>query len=72
MAEELYTWVPFYTELADKLLPYKNNRAVLIDKLQAAYESINMKLPKLDDGGIPVSYTHLDVYKRQTQGCVFT
>ena len=47
MAEELYTWVPFYTELANKLLPYKNDRAALIDKLQAMYESIDTKLPKL-------------------------
>ena len=53
MAEELYTWVPFYTELANKLLPYKNDRAALIDKLQAMYESIDTKLPKLDDGGVP-------------------
>lgn len=45
MAEELYTWVPFYTELANKLLPYKNDRAALIDKLQAMYESIDTKLP---------------------------
>ena len=62
MAEELYTWVPFYTELADKLLPYKNNRAVLIDKLQAAYESINMKLPKLDDGGIPADIDPFTIF----------
>lgn len=26
-----FTWIPFYTELAEKLLEYKNNRAVLID-----------------------------------------
>ena len=32
VAEELYTWIPFYTELADKLLPYKDNRDALIAK----------------------------------------
>lgn len=26
-----FTWIPFYTELAEKLLEYKNNRAALID-----------------------------------------
>ena len=59
MAEELYTWVPFYTELANKLLPYKNDRAALIDKLQAMYESIDTKLPKLDDErSLPLSQTY--------------
>lgn len=62
MAKELYTWVPFYTELADKLLPYRNNRAALIDKLQAAYGDISMKLPKLDDNGVPTDIDPFTIF----------
>lgn len=62
VAEELYTWIPFYTELADKLLPYKDNRGALIAKLQAAYESIDMKFPKLDDDGAPADIDPFTIF----------
>lgn len=41
-------WVDFYMELADKLLPYKNDRKTLIEKIKAIYTAINMRLPKLE------------------------
>lgn len=41
-------WVDFYMELADKLLPYKNNRKVLIEKIKTVYNALNMRLPKLE------------------------
>lgn len=41
-------WVDFYMELADKLLPYKNDRQTLIEKIKAIYTAINMRLPKLE------------------------
>ena len=41
-------WVDFYMELADKLLPYKNDRKTLIEKIKAIYTTINMRLPKLE------------------------
>lgn len=28
--EKKFTWIPFYTELAKKLLEYKNNRSDLV------------------------------------------
>ena len=62
VAEELYTWIPFYTELADKFLPYKDNRDALIAKLQAAYESIDMKFPKLDDDGAPADIDPFTIF----------
>lgn len=43
-----YTWTGFYEKFADTLLTFKNDRDALIDKIQSAYKSINMKLPKLD------------------------
>ena len=30
-------WVDFYMELADKLLPYKNDRKTLIEKIKASW-----------------------------------
>lgn len=41
-------WIDFYMELADKLLPYKNDRKTLIEKIKTVYSSINMHLPKLE------------------------
>ena len=50
---EQFKWVDFYEEFASKLLEYKNNRKELIDKLVNVYDSIRMKLPKLEANGIP-------------------
>ncbi len=43
-----YSWTSFYEELADKLLAFRADRQALIEKLWRAYETIDMKLPKLD------------------------
>ena len=32
-----FDWVPFYRELAEKLLPYQNNRQELIEKVRQIY-----------------------------------
>ena len=32
-----FDWVPFYKELADKLLPYRKNRQELIEKVRQIY-----------------------------------
>ena len=32
-----FDWVPFYKELADKLLPYQKNRQELIEKVRQIY-----------------------------------
>ena len=44
----LFAWVDFYQEFADKLLPYKNNRQELIEKVKQMFDHIGMKLPTLD------------------------
>ena len=48
-----FKWVEFYTELATKLLEYKNNRTSLIELLQELYSRIGMKLPTLDSYPVP-------------------
>lgn len=58
-AKAMCTWVSFYQKLADVLLAYKDDRQALVGKLQALYESIDMKFPKLDSSETP---TDIDPY----------
>lgn len=41
-------WPEFYMEFADKLLEYKNNRKMLITKIQNVFDKLDMDLPKLE------------------------
>ncbi len=43
-----FDWVPFYKELADELLKYKNNRAELIAKIKEIYDVTGINLPTLE------------------------
>lgn len=52
MANE-YGWIDFYTELADKLLPYKSSRPELIRKIHQVYVNVGIKLPKLESDNNP-------------------
>ena len=45
-----YDWISFYTEFATKLLPFKNDRKALIQKIYAMYETAGLSLPKLESG----------------------
>ena len=45
-----FDWINFYSEFADKLLEYKDNRQELINKIKRVYATINIKLPKLESG----------------------
>lgn len=42
------SWINFYTEFANVLLKYRNNRPELIRIIKKVFESIDMKLPKLE------------------------
>ena len=46
-------WVPFYEELADKLLAFKNDRPALIEMTMSVYQSLGMKLPTLESTPVP-------------------
>ena len=43
-----FDWVPFYKELADKLLQYKDNRPSLIDKVRQIYTVTGIGMPTLE------------------------
>jgi 5-methylcytosine-specific restriction protein B len=38
-----FEWADFYTELANKILSFKNNRGELLSKIFATFERVNMK-----------------------------
>ena len=57
-----FAWVEFYMELADRLLPYKDDRGALIEKLQALYADLGMKFPKLDSGDVPADIDPYTVF----------
>lgn len=48
--EENFEWIDFYSELADKIAPYRSRRSELIKIIEAAYAQMGMRLPKLDNG----------------------
>ncbi|MCD7840627.1 MAG: winged helix-turn-helix domain-containing protein, partial [Erysipelotrichaceae bacterium] len=50
MEEKIYSWIPFYNEFAEKLLPYENDRETLVLKIKNVFKNIHMGLPKLEDG----------------------
>ena len=57
-----FTWVPFYTEFADKLLAYRTSRPSMIEKVVKAYEQTGMNLPKLDSIEVPTDMDPFTVF----------
>ena len=48
MAENAYDWIPFYTELADRLRSYRERRGELIRIIYEMYPAIGIPTPTLD------------------------
>ena len=48
--QEHFEWTGFYSELADKLAPYRDRRPELIDIVKDVHIRAGLKLPKLDKG----------------------
>ena len=57
-----FKWTGFYTAFADALLPFKSDRALLIEKIQKAHAKINLPLPTLEKGGIPKDIDPFTIY----------
>lgn len=43
-----FDWVDFYNEFANTLLQYKNNRGILVEKVQKIYELTGIYMPTLE------------------------
>lgn len=48
MISNQFDWVPFYKELAQKLLAFKNNRSELVSDVKKIYENTGIQMPTLD------------------------
>ena len=72
MQEKQFTWIGFYTELADRLLDYRDNRPQLIGRLKKAYDSNNLKFPKLDSTEEPVDIDPYTVFGLFNKGITET
>lgn len=46
--KDSFVWIGFYSEFAEKLLPYMQNRKNLIEKIKNIYTAANMQLPTLE------------------------
>ena len=62
MAENTYSWVNFYTELADKLVVYIMDRPGLIEKIKQIYDTIGIRLPKLETENQPTDIDPFTVF----------
>lgn len=47
-----FKWTIFYSDLADSLLEYKNNRSELIEKLKVIFQESGMKFPFKERGNV--------------------
>ena len=47
-----FKWISFYTAFATKLLEYKSDRKLLLQKLKNAFTNIDMKMPRLEPDGV--------------------
>ena len=45
-----YDWIDFYTEFATKLLTFKSDRKILIQKIYAVYGTAGISVPTLESG----------------------
>lgn len=57
-----FDWIPFYTEFANKLCDYAADRQPLIVKIQAVFDRIGIKLPKLESDGILIDIDPFTIY----------
>ncbi len=57
-----FEWIDFYSEFATKLLSFKNDRKLLIDKISAVYAAIDMKVPKLESGDVIIDIDPFTVF----------
>ncbi len=49
MEDNKYSWVPFYEELAEHLLVFKNNRKDLVEIVKRSYSETGLHMPRLEE-----------------------
>ena len=56
------TWIDFYTEFADKLLSYRNDRGALIEVFRGIFDRLSMKFPKVEADDSVVDLDPFTIY----------
>ena len=67
-----YKWIDFYMELSTKLLEFKVNRTILIQKIKRIYSDTGIKLPKLESDHIPKDIDPFTVFGLFNKGINYT
>ena len=55
-----YSWIPFYTEFAEKLLEYKYKQPELIGLLKESFKQTKLSFPRIEEPGKPEE--HIDPF----------
>ena len=63
-----YDWIDFYTEFATKLLPFKTDRKVLIQKIYAVYDTVGISVPKLESGDAIIDIDQFTIFGTFNKG----
>ena len=62
-----FSWEPFYSELAYKLLPYKNKRNELVEIVKKSFNDNSISMPKMERGELfdIDPFTTIGIFNRQ-------
>ena len=66
--DQTMDWVPFYEELASRLLGFRDDRTALVARLERAFTASGLRLPKLEASGVALDdidpFTFLGTFNR--------
>ncbi len=57
-----FNWVQFYSELAEKLLMYKDDRKILLPKVRQIFNKSNINMPRLEKDNMLVDIDSFTVF----------
>ena len=57
-----FNWVQFYSELAEKLLMYKDDRKILLPKVRQIFNKSNINMPRLEKDNMLVDIDQFTVF----------
>lgn len=57
-----FNWVQFYSELAEKLLMYEDDRKILLPKVRQIFDKSNINMPRLEKDNMLVDIDPFTVF----------
>ena len=58
-----FNWVQFYSELAEKLLMYEDDRKILLPKVRQIFDKSNINMPRLEKDNMLVDIDPFTVFR---------